>query len=47
MMKVQVVESDDKVKDPKKEEARNESSTVIQSIFVADQELGKTKSKWL
>lgn len=45
MMKPQVVESDDKVKDSKKEEARNESCTVIQSILVADQELGKTKSK--
>ena len=45
MMKPQVVESDNKVKDSKKEEARNESSTVIQSILVADQELGKTKSK--
>lgn len=45
MMKVQVAESDDKVKDSKKEEAKNEGSTVIQSILLADQELGKTKSK--
>ena len=43
MVKVLVIEIDDKVKELKTEEARKKSSILGQSISVADQELGKTK----